>query len=67
MSRIPVRADAGAYEVVVGPALLARCGETLARIAEPGAVLVVTDENVAPLYLEPVAASLRTAGFSPAN
>jgi len=67
VSRIPVRADARAYEVVVGPALLAGCGETLARIAEPGAVLVVTDENVAPLYLEPVAASLRTAGFSPAT
>ena len=53
-----------AYEVTIGPGLLADCGRQLLPVLGPCRVAVVADSTVAPLYLDTVAASLREAGFS---
>lgn len=55
---------APAYEVAIGPGLLAQCGQYLRSMIEPLHMAVVTDSIVAPLYLDAVAASLQSAGFS---
>ena len=61
---ISVKVDTSrAYEVKIGTGLLDALGEELRALAA-GKVLVVTDENVAPLYLERACRSLREAGFS---
>lgn len=53
------------YDVSIGPGLLNRCGElVLSALSAPCKVAVITDSNVAPLYLPRVEASLRSAGFA---
>lgn len=54
---------APAYEVEVGAGLLDQCGQRIRAIMSPCRMAVITDSNVAPLYLERAAASLRDAGF----
>lgn len=61
---IPVNLGARAYDVHVGPGLLVRAGEFIAPFAQTKRVFVVTDENVARLHLEPLAASLEAAGLT---
>ena len=51
------------YEVLVEDGLLSQLGPELKNIAD-GKVLVVTDENVAPLYLAAAYRSLHEAGFA---
>jgi 3-dehydroquinate synthase len=51
--------------VLVGRGLLTGTGEALAGISRPGPILLVTDGNVAPLYLETVREDLVSAGFRP--
>ena len=53
-----------AYEVVIGEGLLDRCGPRLRETVGPCRMAVVTDSNVAPLYLERARASLAGAGFA---
>lgn len=59
---VRVRVGAG-YTVSIGGGLLERCGELLKAAVRPVKVAVVTDSNVAPLYLGRVYDSLRAAGF----
>lgn len=54
------------YDVKIGRGLLDALGQELAAIAK-GKVLIVTDENVAPLYLARAYQSLTKAGFSVAT
>ena len=51
------------YDVKIGKGLLDTLGQELAKIAK-GKVMVITDENVAPLYLGRVYRSLTQAGFT---
>lgn len=53
------------YEVHVGSGILSRVGGLLGGLVAPGPMLVVTDENVAPLYLGQVVGSLEREAFSP--
>ncbi len=53
-----------AYAVSIGPGLLSRCGEMLRETLGSCRVAVITDSTVAPLYLDTVLNSLRSAGFS---
>lgn len=52
-----------AYDVLIGRGLLARCGELLMDRIGLCRLAVITDSNVAPLYLDSVTASLRAAGY----
>ncbi len=59
-----VIAASATYDVLIGQALLGSVGRRV-RTVIPGArkIALVTDENVAPLYSDAVADSLRSSGF----
>ena len=62
---LPVAVPGAAHEIIVGRGLLAEVGE-ICPPREPGvrAALITTD-RIAPLYAEPVMASLTAAGWVP--
>ena len=62
METVPVH-TAPPYEVTIAPGLLDRCGPLLQPMLKGCRMAVVTDETVAPLYLDRVVASLEGAGF----
>ena len=62
MKLVEVKAS-GSYCVKIGHGLLDTLGTELAALAK-GNVLVVTDTNVAPHYLERTENTLKNAGFS---
>ncbi len=53
------------YPIHIGPGLLDRAGELIRPVMRGSNVLVVTDDRVAPLYLERVERSLAAAGATP--
>ena len=62
MERVTIHTEP-AYDALVGRGLLDRAGEEAAKVLRGKALLIVTDEHVAPLYLERVRASFGAAGF----
>lgn len=64
MTEIIVNASSN-YKVHIGKGLLSDCGKTIGGLLSPCKVLVVTDTNVAPLYLQTVTNSLSADGFTP--
>ncbi|MCK3780402.1 3-dehydroquinate synthase [Ensifer sesbaniae] len=56
-----VRVDLGdrSYDILIGPGLIAAAGEQIAARLKGRKMAVITDENVAPRYLEPLMASLK--------
>ncbi|KAA0971606.1 3-dehydroquinate synthase [Aureimonas fodinaquatilis] len=61
-----VRVELGArsYDILIGPGILARAGEEIARRAPGIRAAIVTDETVAPLYLARMQDVLRQAGIA---
>ena len=59
---LPVNAGKG-YDVKIGKGILSQCGEEISAVLGPCSVGVVTDNNVAGLYLEECVRSLSDAGF----
>ncbi|ANM12507.1 MULTISPECIES: 3-dehydroquinate synthase [unclassified Rhizobium] len=55
-----------AYDILIGPGLIARAGAEIASRLKGRKAAVVTDENVAPLYLKAFVASLEEAGIASA-
>ena len=51
------------YDIHVGRGLIARAGEFAKPLMKQPRAVVITDENVAPHYLEPLLASLAAAGI----
>jgi 3-dehydroquinate synthase len=61
-----IRIDASkAYEVLIARGLHAEMGSLAKVRMNPSRVLIVTDDCVAPLYLDTVYESLEKAGFKP--
>ena len=58
---------ARAYDVTIGAGLMERAGELIKRAHGPCRAAVISDSNVAPLYLERCEKSLRNAGFDTAS
>lgn len=54
----------GSYPILTGSGLLPHIGAELTGSIKPCRVMIVTDSNVAPLYLEQAAKSFADAGFS---
>ena len=52
------------YDVLIEKGLLYGCGKAVAGVLHPCTVCIVSDTNVAPLYLERVKSSLADAGFA---
>lgn len=52
------------YPIYTGNGLIGRIGEMISEQISPCRVMIVTDRNVAPLYLSAVTNSLANAGFS---
>lgn len=53
------------YPILIGKGVLSSVGSVCAeKFVRAGKILIVSDSNVAPLYLEPVKASLEQAGFT---
>lgn len=63
MLALSATAGAESYDVLVGDGLLAELGERWRALVAGGQVVIISDENVAPLYLEAAAGSLRAAGL----
>jgi 3-dehydroquinate synthase len=61
--RVPVATTTRHYEVVVGRALLTSLSALIPSAGESERLVVVSDDNVAPLYLDTVAGGLRAASF----
>ncbi len=55
------------YDVMIGSGLMEKTGELVREVHEPCKVAIVSDSNVAPLYLERVKDSLEAAGFTTVN
>ncbi|RPI29762.1 MAG: iron-containing alcohol dehydrogenase, partial [Actinomycetota bacterium] len=64
MPRLHVAAPSRAYDVVVERGALDGLGAELAALGTQGKVVVCSDANVAPLYLERLSAGLSEAGFT---
>ncbi|MBR4474842.1 MAG: 3-dehydroquinate synthase [Oscillospiraceae bacterium] len=60
---IPVHATSGSYEVKVGSGLLPTLGSEMKSLGLSGRCVVVSGENVFPIYGQTVLKSLREAGF----
>ncbi|MCJ9430490.1 3-dehydroquinate synthase [Kordiimonas marina] len=52
------------YDILIGEGLLASLGDLVRPVIQHPRVAVVTDENVAPLYLDAAIASLEAAGIT---
>jgi 3-dehydroquinate synthase len=63
----PITIHAGSlkYEALVGSRLLEKAGALLAQKLRGRDCAIVSDDNVAPLFAQPVARSLTSAGFRP--
>jgi len=55
------------YSILIGAGLIDKAGDEIARIARGAKCAVVTDENVASLYLDRLVASLDAAGIAAAS
>lgn len=63
LQKVSIRTQAP-YDVVIGPGLLSEAGTYARSLLKASKIAVITDSNVAPLYLETVEESLRASGFS---
>ncbi len=63
MEKLRVEAENGSYDLLSGSGLLAQAGEYFAPWRGKKTV-IVTDENVAPLYAKPLAEALEAGGVS---
>jgi 3-dehydroquinate synthase len=60
---VPVALGDRSYDILIGGNLLDHAGEHIARATRARRAIIVSDESVAPLYLERLRASLGTAGI----
>lgn len=51
------------YDVYIGADLLSECGQIINKAAGGSKAMIVSDSNVAPLYLEKVVKSMEAAGY----
>lgn len=52
------------YDILIDSGLLNCCGDYIKNVVDPCKAMIVTDSNVAPLYLERVKTSLENSGFN---
>ena len=52
------------YDIMVERGIMGACGEKIREISNADVAAVVSDDNVAPIYLDSVTKSLQSAGFT---
>lgn len=62
--RVHVALGDRSYDIIVGDNAINQCGEIIAKVATSDRTIVITDENVAPHWLDKVIQSLEGAGLS---
>lgn len=63
MKIINVNTSSKSYNIHIGKGVLALTGEIIKKLDFTGKVMIVTDDNVAPLYLETVKDSIKSSGL----
>ena len=63
MKRLTVHAESRTYPILVGRDVMGELGPSVRRLRGEGQIVVVCDDNVAPLYLERARQSLVSAGL----
>lgn len=63
---VHVAADSGAYDIVIGAGIGAEAGRLLKRLLPSKKICIVTDAQVAKLYLIDLMKALEAEGFTPA-
>lgn len=66
MRKIHVNLKKNSYDILIGAGLLNNCGELIKQAVNPCKAFIITDTNVAPIYLEKVENALQSAGFTTA-
>ena len=51
------------YEILIEKGIMQDCGSYIKKVSNAKKVCVITDSNVAPLYLEKVVSSLEEEGY----
>ncbi|MEE1024356.1 MAG: iron-containing alcohol dehydrogenase, partial [Acutalibacteraceae bacterium] len=51
------------YDIVIGKGLLSKCGELVRELSSAKRLFIVSDSNVAAIYLDKVKISFENAGF----
>lgn len=59
MKTININVSSKNYDIYIGKNILSKSGDIIKNIGFSGKILIVTDDNVAPLYLETVKSSLK--------
>ncbi len=67
MPEIIANTSSGDYSIIINKGALTKTGEIAAGCCRGRRAAIVTDENVAKLYLDDVAKSMRTSGFDVAT
>lgn len=62
-TRVPVALGERSYDILVGPGLVERAGEEIARRLPGARLAIVTDASVAPLHLDRLTRALDAAGI----
>ena len=63
MNRITVKAS-NSYDVIIGSGLLQNASGYITEVLKPGRTVIVSDDNVYPLYGDMLKSSLESAGFT---
>ena len=63
VAAVEIRGARHRYSALVGSGLIEQIGKHARDCLDAGTCTIITDSNVAPLFLDPVKRSLRSAGF----
>ncbi len=66
-SRVPVALGERSYDILIGDRLIETAADHVRPVLRGAQCVIVTDENVAPLHLPPLRASLSNAGVATAE
>lgn len=66
MRKIHVNLQNNSYDILIGGGLLNKCGELISKAVNPCKAFIISDTNVAPIYLDTVEGALQSAGFTTA-
>jgi 3-dehydroquinate synthase len=64
MQKVRVRLERRSYDIMIGRGLITNSGPIIAPFLSQSRVVIITDQNVAPLHLRSCEASMRSAGVS---